>query len=73
MAKKIKQKGDRSLLENYTNDDYDKFELVDFRTLRYQKKESQIDHDEIEELEAELAQKAVTKPDLTDEVVKEMV
>jgi hypothetical protein len=27
-------------LEFYTNEDYKKFELVDFRTLRYQRKEN---------------------------------
>lgn len=40
---------DGSNFESYTNDDYNKFELVDFRTLRYQKKDNQGDDEVISE------------------------
>jgi hypothetical protein len=46
-------KSENNSFESYTNEDYNKFELVDFRTLRYQKKDNQIDDEVISDLEAE--------------------
>jgi len=44
VVKRIKSVEDANF-ESYTNDDYNKFELVDFRTLRYQKKETQVENE----------------------------
>ena len=39
-------------IEFYSNEDYEKFELVDFRTLRYQKKDNSFEEELVFDLES---------------------